>query len=91
LAVETAEEKHHQQEEYQDPLSVFIYALKAPETKRQWPRRLKVFFDFLQLKEPIEEQAKQFLVRTKQNYQWAQHNLLQFMTFQLERVRLQNI
>jgi hypothetical protein len=68
-------------------LSVFIYALKAPETKRQWPRRLKVFFDFLQLKEPIEEQAKQFLVRTKQNYQWAQHNLLQFMTFQLERVR----
>jgi hypothetical protein len=64
-----------------------MYALKAPETKRQWPRRLKVFFDFLKLEEPIEEQAKQFLIRTKQNYQRAQDNLLRFMTFQQERVK----
>jgi hypothetical protein len=27
----------------------FLYALKAPETKRQYPRRLKVFLDFLQI------------------------------------------
>jgi hypothetical protein len=37
------------EEEYQDPLSVFMYALKAPETKRQWPSRLMVFLDFLKL------------------------------------------
>jgi hypothetical protein len=30
-----------------DYLSNFMYALKAPETRRQWPRRLKPFFDFL--------------------------------------------
>jgi hypothetical protein len=42
-------------------------ALKASETRRQWPRRLKVFFDFLKLEEPIEEQAKQFLLNAKQN------------------------
>jgi len=30
---------------YEDPLSVFLYALKAPETRRQYPRRLKVFLD----------------------------------------------
>jgi hypothetical protein len=58
LAVIAEEQHQRQQEEYQDPLSVFIYALKAPETKRQWPRRLKVFFDFLKLEEPIEEQGK---------------------------------
>jgi hypothetical protein len=87
LAVIAEEQHQRKQEEYQDPLSVFIYALKAPETKRQWPRRLKVFFDFLKLEDPIEEQAKQFLISTKQDFQWAQHNLFRFMTFQQERVK----
>ncbi|MFL6497832.1 MAG: hypothetical protein ACJ70U_03920 [Nitrososphaera sp.] len=87
LALIAEEQQQLQQEEYQDPLSVFIYALKAPETKRQWPRRLKVFFDFLNLEEPIEEQAKQFLIKTKQDYRWAQHNLIRFMSFQQERVK----
>ena len=83
------EEKQQQQEqeEYQDPLSVFMYALKAPETKRQWPRRLKVFLDFLQLEEPFEKQGMQFLMRRKQDFQWAQDNLLRFMMFQQERVK----
>jgi hypothetical protein len=53
-----------QQKEYQDPLTLFMYALKAPETRRQRQRRLKVFFDFLKLEEPIEEQARQFLIKT---------------------------
>ncbi len=84
LAVIAGEEE---QQGYQDPLSVFIYALKAPETRRQWPRRLKIFFDFLKLEEPFEEQAKQFLMKTKQDFQWAQHNLFRFMVFQQERVK----
>jgi hypothetical protein len=72
LAVIAGEEqKPQEQEEYHDPLSVFMYALKAAETRRQWPRRLKIFFAFLNLEEPIEEQAKQFLLRTKQDFQWA--------------------
>jgi hypothetical protein len=87
LAVIEEEQHQEQEDECQDPLSIFMYALKAPETRRQWPRRLKVFFDFLKLDEPIEKQAKQFLMRTKQDYQWAQHNLLRFMTFQQERVK----
>ena len=28
-------------------LEMFMYALKAPESKRQYPKRLKVFFEFL--------------------------------------------
>ncbi|MDP8941019.1 MAG: hypothetical protein M3M84_00580 [Thermoproteota archaeon] len=73
--------------QYEDPLSVFLYALKAPETKRQYPRRLKVFLDFLKLDGTLEEQSKEFLERAKQNPQWAQHSLLQFMTLQKERAR----
>jgi len=88
LAVIADEEQQHQEQQgYQDPLSVFIYALKAPETRRQWPRRLKIFFDFLKLEEPIEQQARQFLMKTKQDFQWAQHNLFRFMVFQQERVK----
>jgi hypothetical protein len=33
-----------------DAYSAFEYALKAPETKRQWPRRFDVFLTYLQLK-----------------------------------------
>jgi hypothetical protein len=38
--------QEQQEEEEEDPMANFIYALKAAGTKRQWPRRLKIFFDF---------------------------------------------
>jgi hypothetical protein len=31
----------------QNRLELFTYALKSPESQRQYPRRLKVFLDFL--------------------------------------------
>jgi predicted transport protein len=74
-----------EQEELQDPMGVFLYALRAPETRRQYPRRLKVFLDYLKLEGPIEQQAKEFLAKAKQNMQWAQNSLMQFITFQTER------
>jgi len=30
-----------------DPVSRFMFGLKAPETRRQYPRRLEVFLDFI--------------------------------------------
>jgi hypothetical protein len=71
--------------QYQDPLSVFLYALKAPETRRQYPRQLKVFLDYMKLEGPIEQQAVQFLTLIKQNPQWLQAYLMQFISFQKER------
>lgn len=73
--------------QYQDPLSIFLYALKAPETRRQYPRRLKVFLDYLKLEGPVEQQAIEFLTRMKQNLQWLQLSLMQFVSFQKELVR----
>jgi hypothetical protein len=32
-----------------DPIAVFSYAVKSPESKKQYPRRLKMFLDFLNL------------------------------------------
>lgn len=73
--------------QYEDPLSIFLYALKAPETKRQYPRRLKVFLDFLKLDGTLEQQSKEFLEKAKQNPQWAQNSLMQFIALQKERAR----
>jgi hypothetical protein len=50
-------------------MDVFLYALKAPESKRQYPRRFKMFLDYLNLKGTIQEQAKQFLAKARANPQ----------------------
>jgi hypothetical protein len=55
--------------EEQNAIIVFSYTLKAPETKRQYPRRFKMFVDFLKLEGPLEEQAKQFLLKARENQQ----------------------
>ena len=54
-----------EEEQQQDPLSIFLYALNAPETKRQYPRRFKMFLDYLNLKGTLQERAKQFLAKAK--------------------------
>ena len=53
-------------EQATNPLSQFLYALKAYETRRQWPNRLKVFFDFLGLVGNLDEHAKQFTTLCKE-------------------------
>jgi hypothetical protein len=77
------EEEHHAQDEQivqnnkdsnsrssssDNPMTLFAYALKSPETKRQYPRRFKVFLDFLNLgTDVLEEQAKIFLKRARKD------------------------
>ena len=56
--------------EQQDPMSIFfifLYALKAPESRRQYPRRFKMFLDFLKLLGTIEQQAMEFLKKATES------------------------
>ena len=69
----------------QDPLSIFVYALRAPETKRQYPRRLKVFLDFLKIDGSLQQQAITFLTTTKQSKAWAEDSLMKFIEYQKQR------
>jgi hypothetical protein len=71
----------------QDPIANLLYALKSSESKRQYPRRFKMFLDFLKLEGSPEDQAKQFLIKARQDPQWVQDNLRNFIAFQIERVR----
>lgn len=71
----------------ENPLEIFLYALRAPESKRQYPRRLKVFLDYLQNKGELEstvldEQCKEFINKSKANPKWANIQLMDFVLFQ---------
>jgi hypothetical protein len=64
----------------QNPLYPFMYALKFSEARRHYPKRLKMLFDYLKLSGTLEEQAKEFLNKTRQNgIQWAQDRIMIFL------------
>ncbi len=71
----------------EDPMAVFLYAVKSPESKRQYPRRFKMFLDFLGFGGALEEQAKEFLSNAKQNPEWVQNSLIQFISYQNDRAK----
>jgi hypothetical protein len=81
---------------YDDPYELFLYALKSSETKRQYPKRLKVVFDYLvsidELKEiKLENQCKEIVSKTLQNPHWLTCCLMRFIIFQNERIQRKEI
>jgi len=72
-------------EDYNDPLQNFLYALKAPDSKRQYPRRLEYFFDYLGLDGTLKEKCLIFYNQAKTDLQWTQHQLMQYIEFQKKR------
>jgi hypothetical protein len=76
----------------EDPLYAFMHALKSSEARRQYPKRLKMLFDYLKLSGLIEEQAKEFLDKTRQKgIHWAQDRIMVFLDFHKERVRRKDL
>lgn len=69
------------------PLDSFMYALKSSESSRQYPSRLKLFFDFIRLDGTLGEQAAEFLNRLKLDMNTEQDNVIRFLDFHKERVR----
>ena len=75
-------------EQATNPLSQFLYALKAPETKRQWPNRLKVVFDFLGLAGNLDEQAKEFMTLCKEGGTASvQDKIIGFISYLVQRAQ----
>src|SRR5688500_18638875 len=71
------------------PLGLFLSMLRSPESKRQYPGRLQVFFNFLGLEGDIENQSKDFVNRFKKDNEddrFLQKKLLSFSRRQKERV-----
>jgi hypothetical protein len=71
----------------QSPLYSFMYALKSSEARRQYPKRLKMLFDFIGLSGSLEEQATEFLKRAREDIQPCQDSIIGFLDFHNQRVR----
>jgi integrase len=79
-------------EQVPNPLSEFLYALKAPETKRQWPNRLKVVFHFLGLTGDLDDQARQFLTLYREaGMTVVYEKLSRFISYQVQRAQRREI
>src|SRR5215208_1638363 len=68
-------------------MTIFMYALKAPESRRQYPQRFKMFLDYLKVEGALEKQARHFLSKARNNPQWAEESFMRFIGFQIERVK----
>jgi hypothetical protein len=72
-----------------NPIYPFMYALKSSDARRQYHKRLKMLFDYLNLPNSLEAQATEFLNKARRNdgTQWVQHSLMSFLDFHKQRVR----
>lgn len=70
----------------QDPFGMFLYSIRANETRRQYTSKLKAFFDFIGLKGTLEKQAAQSLREPVKDSDWALNAVIRFVNFQKGRV-----
>ncbi|CAN5859693.1 hypothetical protein BH23THE1_BH23THE1_19750 [soil metagenome] len=71
-----------------DAFSIFIYNTKSSSTKGYYLRRLKIFFDFIELlpEKTIDERCNYFAEKGKENSEWVFSNIIRFLQFQKECV-----
>jgi hypothetical protein len=69
--------------------NAFMYVLKSSESKRQYPARLKIFFDHLGLPgNTLEEQIEAFIEKSNDNgaSEWIQSSIISFVNHYRKRV-----
>jgi hypothetical protein len=65
---------------------MFLFAIRADETRRQYLSKLKAFFDFLDLSGSMEEQAQKFVILATKDPGFALLSLMRFVNFHKDRV-----
>ena len=81
-------ESKREEEENVDPWSLYIYAMKAPMTRDRYQTRLAKFFDYIGLETGVklEDRARAFAQRGKDDGNWALNNIVKFVQYQRDRV-----
>ncbi len=73
---------------------LYVYAIKARDTRDTYLRRLRIFFNHIQLlsmDEPMDIRCNTFTQRATSNPKWAFSKVLEFLQFQKERVEKEGI
>ena len=65
----------------------FLYALKSPDAKRQYPSLLNKFFTFLAIRGNMDEKCSQLLFIAKKDPDLFQSNLMRYCSFQKDRIQ----
>ena len=84
-----------QSEQYgqSDAYSLFVYAIRSQITRDYYLRRLKIFFNYINLlpKGTIEERCNLFDAKAIKDPTWAFNMVIKFLQFQKERVEKEEI
>jgi hypothetical protein len=74
------------------PLGLFMYRLRAPDTRRQYPARLKRFFDFSQIEgSDLEQQCQNFVKGAALDQKYAFELLVNFLEYMNAKARKKEI
>jgi len=73
------------------PYENFVFALKAKESKRQYPHRLDKFLTFIGSQGTIEEKSVQLYELSKNDVNLIQTYLIRFINYQKERIENKEI
>jgi hypothetical protein len=70
------------------PVAYAFMFIGSPHTKRQYPKRLKLFFDFTGIEgTDLEQQGQAFLEQAEQEgSEWVAHNIMTYLNHHKERV-----
>jgi hypothetical protein len=91
--VQEDDEEEQQQEENVEAYTLFVYGIRSPYTKESYFRRLRGFFDAINLNKgaTFEERCNTFAYKGRRNSNWAFNNIIRFLYYQKERVEKKEI
>jgi hypothetical protein len=71
-----------------EPYRLFTYSIRNGTTRKYYERRLKKFFDFINLDitHPIEKRCTSFVEKTLDKKDWTLNQIISFLQFQKSRV-----
>jgi len=75
------------------PYENFLFALKSKETRRQYPKLLKMFFDFINIEpaKPIEERAAIVYEKAKGDIKWFESQIFRYVIYNKQKVENKQI
>ena len=81
------EEDEEEQQENVDPYTLFVYGIRSPYTKESYFRRLRGFFDAINLGKgtTFDERCNTFAYKGRSNSNWAFNNIIRFLYYQNAR------
>ncbi len=87
------EEDEEEQQENVDPYTLFVYGIRSPYTKESYFRRLRGFFDAVNLDKDttFKERCNTFVFKGRSDSSWAFNTIVRFLHYQKGRVQKKEI